>query len=59
VRIGLSWDQRKRYRCKVRDVSKTNAIGLAGRIAKLVKALDHRPKGTGFDPRLDHNKHST
>jgi hypothetical protein len=23
------------------------------------KALDYRPKGTGFDPRLDHKRRST
>jgi hypothetical protein len=23
------------------------------------KALDYRPKGTGFDPRLDHQRRST
>jgi hypothetical protein len=31
----------------------------AGRIAKLVKRWTHRPKGTGFYPRLDHKRHST
>jgi hypothetical protein len=30
-----------------------------GRIAKLVKTLDYRPKGTGFDPRLNHKRHLT
>jgi hypothetical protein len=31
-----------------------------GRQDSLVdKALDSRPKGTGFDPRLDHKRHST
>jgi hypothetical protein len=37
----------------------THTHFLVGRIAKLVKALDYRPKGTGFDPRLDHNRRST
>jgi hypothetical protein len=31
----------------------------AGRIASLVKCWTHRPKGTRFDPRLDHKRRST
>jgi hypothetical protein len=30
-----------------------------GRLAYLVKRWTHRPKGIGFDPRLDHNRCST
>jgi hypothetical protein len=29
------------------------------RIAQLVRRWTHRPKGTGFDPRLDHKRRST
>jgi hypothetical protein len=32
---------------------------LAGRMAELVKRWTHRPKGTGFDPCLDHKRRST
>jgi hypothetical protein len=31
----------------------------AGRIANLIKRWTHKPKGTGFDLRLDHKRRST
>jgi hypothetical protein len=32
---------------------------LGGQDSLVDKALDYRPKGTGFDPRLDHKRRST
>jgi hypothetical protein len=32
---------------------------LGGQDSLVDKALDYRPKGTGFDPRLHHNRRST
>jgi hypothetical protein len=37
----------------------TTAGQFTDRIGKLVKRLTHRPKGTGFDPCLDHKSCST
>jgi hypothetical protein len=32
---------------------------MGGQDSLVDKALDYRPKGTGFDPRLDHKRRST
>jgi hypothetical protein len=34
-------------------------IHMGGQDSLVDKALDYRPKGTGFDPRLDHKRRST
>jgi hypothetical protein len=72
VRVGMKGDVISVMQSLSISIASTNCIRncyvlrksflfgqFRSRIAKLVKRWTHMPKGTGFDPRLDHKRRST